>query len=162
MNQAKLEQIVWLESGNRKTWKQVQCMGIAANITATLRTKGMVDCETVYDFLVVDKCFDCLLSYLQHKHNFAQHQLKIVENSGLYYKFTIDEKDASKISVGKLIGIFESVKEMLQIAYYSVNQTTMEQIFQRISKESEDDLVKLSQNLSNKMTSKSRDDFGRS
>lgn len=83
MNSARLEQIVRAESGGRKTWQQVQMMGIGGNISATLRTKGMVDSETVYDFLIVDKCFDCLLSLFQHKHKFEQHQLKIVENSGL-------------------------------------------------------------------------------
>lgn len=60
--------------------------------------------------------------------------------------------------MGKLIGIFENIKDVLDIAYYSVNQTTMEQIFQRISKETEEDLENLSKNKSQK----SKDDFGKS
>jgi len=61
MNKFELDQLVQKESGGRKTWQNVQDMGIAKNITATLETKGKVDKETVYDFIVIDKSFDCLL-----------------------------------------------------------------------------------------------------
>lgn len=45
-----------------------------------------------------------------------------------------------------MIGVFESVKDIFKIAYYSVNQTTLEQIFQRISGENKKDLETIAQN----------------
>lgn len=40
-----------------------------------------------------------------------------------------------KISIGKLFGICEKQKSAFRIEYYSINQTTMEQIFQNFAKE---------------------------
>lgn len=65
--------------------------------------------------------------------------------TGLYAKINIALDPQT--SIGKLFSKVYSAQSSCNIAYFSVNQTTLEQIFQNFAKETEQDLDKLSHDL---------------
>jgi len=59
---------------------------------------------------------------------------KIVEHYNNFFTFNVSRDN---YSIGFLFGMMEDTKEELEISEYSVNQTTLEQIFNNFSKEQE-------------------------
>lgn len=58
-------------------------------------------------------------------------ELEIVEQYSDYFKFKVPRVKGK--TIGYLFGLIEAAKEECQIGEYSVQQTTLEQIFQRFA-----------------------------
>lgn len=65
--------------------------------------------------------------------------------TGLFVKINIALDPQT--SIGKLFSKVYSAQSSCNIAYFSVNQTTLEQIFQNFAKETDQDLDKLAEDL---------------
>lgn len=99
----------------------------------------VIEANMFFEFIIADKNNNDFISHLNSL--FGDNCVSILENSGLFYKISILSKkgDTNNITIGKLFGLCDKVKTTYKIEYYSVNQTTMEQIFQTFAKETKED-----------------------
>jgi len=116
------------ELGHPDYEKEVVPTGKGAAIYNQLRSDKIVPAKTLVAWVITEEYGDAIENYL-HK-TFAK--VKLIEHYLSFYKFKV-EKQPDK-SLGALFSAIEGSKTQLSISEYSVNQTSLEQIFNQFAR----------------------------
>eukprot|EP00826_Nyctotherus_ovalis_P029004 TRINITY_DN2286_c0_g1_i4.p1 TRINITY_DN2286_c0_g1~~TRINITY_DN2286_c0_g1_i4.p1 ORF type:complete len:1634 (-),score=496.68 TRINITY_DN2286_c0_g1_i4:185-5086(-) len=106
--------------------------GNAAHIGDELRNKEVVNAKVLASFMILEEQFLDIGKLLANEFG----EVRVPEHIGNFFKFKVDKTKPSH-TIGFLFGMLQDVVTKYNITQYSASQTSLNQIFQSLVKQSE-------------------------
>jgi len=112
--------------------EELKLKGNAAHIDEELKRRGEINARVVANFIILEEQFMNIAKLLAEEFG----EVKVPEHIGNFFKFKINKSKPTH-TIGFLFGMLQDIVTEYNITQYAASQTSLNQIFQSLVKQSE-------------------------